>query len=104
MAHWDAEQGDPPGVVLATGGGGIFRSVFEAALDAFILADATGLVVDANPAAAELFGRRREQIVGHRVTPFLVTATDIPTGRGGPSSRSCRRTSPRGSASRCSAT
>lgn len=47
------------------------RAVFETALEAMVIADDDGVYLDANPAAEELFGVSREQIVGHRVSDFL---------------------------------
>ena len=42
-----------------------FRAIFEGSLDAIFLADPeSGVVLDANPAAEELLGRSREEIVG----------------------------------------
>jgi two-component system cell cycle sensor histidine kinase/response regulator CckA len=47
-----------------------FRAIFEGALDALLLADDDRVYVDANPAACELFGVPREEIVGRRVEDF----------------------------------
>ena len=42
-----------------------FRAIFEGSLDAIFLADPeSGVVIDANPAAEELLGRSRAEIVG----------------------------------------
>ncbi|HWZ88216.1 MAG TPA: ATP-binding protein [Polyangiaceae bacterium] len=42
----------------------LLRGVFDGALDAIVIVDRAGLLVDANPAAAELFGVRREELSG----------------------------------------
>jgi PAS domain S-box-containing protein len=42
-----------------------FRKQFEEALDAIIIADAkTGIIIDCNPAASELVGREKTELVG----------------------------------------
>ena len=46
-----------------------FRAIFEGSLDAVFLADPeSGIILDANPAASELFSRPYEQIVGLHYT------------------------------------
>jgi PAS domain S-box-containing protein len=47
-----------------------FRAIFEGALDALLLADDDRVYLDANPAACELLGVPRDQIVGRRVDDF----------------------------------
>jgi PAS domain S-box-containing protein len=47
-----------------------FRAVFEAALEPMLLADDAGTYVDANPAACELFGLPREELVGRSIDEF----------------------------------
>ncbi|MEF8857153.1 MAG: PAS domain-containing sensor histidine kinase, partial [Haloplanus sp.] len=49
------------------------RAVFDGTLDALVVADDEGRYVAANPAAADLFGLPRSELVGRRVTDF---ATD----------------------------
>jgi PAS domain S-box-containing protein len=44
-----------------------FRAIFEGARDAMVIVDDEGRVVDANPAAARLFGRTHDQLVGRRI-------------------------------------
>ena len=38
-------------------------------VDAFLVADDDGVVVDANPEACDLFGRPRDRIIGLRIAP-----------------------------------
>lgn len=59
------EQGsiDSPGV-------GRFEAVFENAFDAIVIADDDGQYVDVNPAACELFGLSREELVGRSIEEF----------------------------------
>ncbi len=54
----------------------LLRAIFDGALDAMLLADARDLYVDANPAACELFGLRREQIIGRNVAEFAAPEYD----------------------------
>ena len=53
------------------------RAVFEAAMDALLLADDEGRVVDANPAACELHGLTHDRLVGRLVSDFAGTAFDF---------------------------
>lgn len=46
------------------------RAIFENALDAILIADDNGFYIDANPAACELFGCPREQLIGRHLTEF----------------------------------
>ncbi|MBN2120716.1 MAG: PAS domain S-box protein, partial [Candidatus Omnitrophica bacterium] len=42
-----------------------YRTQFEKAIDAIFIADAeTGIIIDCNPAAAELVGRKRSELIG----------------------------------------
>lgn len=56
----------------------LMRGIFDGALDAILLADDEGRYVDANPAACELFGLPRQQMLERRVSDFSVTAADVP--------------------------
>jgi PAS domain S-box-containing protein len=47
-----------------------FRAVFERASDAMLIADDDGRYVEANRAAAELFGVEREALLGRRIGEF----------------------------------
>ncbi|HZT78814.1 MAG TPA: PAS domain S-box protein, partial [Gemmataceae bacterium] len=46
------------------------RAVFDAAMDAFVVTDDQGRYVEVNPAACELFGLPREQLLGRRIADF----------------------------------
>jgi PAS domain S-box-containing protein len=48
-----------------------FRAVFEGTLDALVITDDRGRYVAANPAAAELFGLSRTELVGKRIEDFM---------------------------------
>ena len=47
-----------------------FRAVFEGTLDALVVLDDEGRYLEANPAAAELFGLPRSELIGKRITDF----------------------------------
>jgi two-component system cell cycle sensor histidine kinase/response regulator CckA len=47
-----------------------FHAIFEGALDALLIADSDRAYVDANPAACELLGLTREEIIGRHVEDF----------------------------------
>lgn len=59
---------------------GFFEALFEQALDAVLIADDSRRYVDVNPAAGELIGVGREQIIGHSIEEFfeLESETVIP--------------------------
>jgi two-component system, LuxR family, sensor kinase FixL len=82
-----------------------YRKIFEEAIDAMFLGDAeTGIIIDCNPAASKLTGRKKEEMVGHpqsilhpqeplqegltnifrkhRINPNSVDETQIITGTG----------------------
>jgi PAS domain S-box-containing protein len=48
--------------------------ILQAAVDAIVTADDDGRIIDFNPAAEALFGRRREEVVGRRIVDMLVPA------------------------------
>ena len=54
----------------------LLQAVFAETLDALLLADDDGVYVDANPAACELFGLQREQLIGSRLSQFTVSRYD----------------------------
>jgi len=54
----------------------LLRAVFEGAFDAILVADDEGRYVDANPAAAELFGLAREELLGRSVGEFAAEGYD----------------------------
>jgi len=53
----------------ASGG---FGAYLEAALDAVVVADASGCVVEFNPAAERMFGYRREEVLGRTLAELIV--------------------------------
>jgi PAS domain S-box-containing protein len=57
----------------------IFRLIVEAAPFAILIADDEGRYVEANPAACELFGQTREQLVGRRILDFVDPGDIAPT-------------------------
>ena len=48
----------------------LFHAVFEGALDAILLADDSSKYIDANPAACELFGLPRSELLGRTIMDF----------------------------------
>jgi len=48
-----------------------FQSIFDSALDGFVILDEGGKCVEANPAALEILGRRRERVLGQSVAGLL---------------------------------
>ena len=52
------------------------RAVFEGTLDALVIADDEGRYVAANPAAADLFGVERSELVGRRLEEFSAASED----------------------------
>jgi PAS domain S-box-containing protein len=53
----------------------LFRALFTEALDGILIVDDEGRYVDVNPAACRLFGRPREQMLGHRLAEFVEAPT-----------------------------
>jgi PAS domain S-box-containing protein len=51
------------------------RAVVDTALDAIVTMGADGLIRDFNPAAEQIFGHRREDVVGRRLAEVLVPAS-----------------------------
>ncbi|GAB3322470.1 ATP-binding protein [Haloplanus salinarum] len=54
-----------------------FRAVFEGTLDALVVTDDRGRYVAANPAAADLFGLERSELIGKRVVDFTPEDVDV---------------------------
>ncbi len=46
------------------------RAIFEGSLDSIVMTDDEGRYMEANPGAGELFGLRRDELVGRRVSDF----------------------------------
>jgi len=59
------------------------RAVLAAALDAVIIADDQGEVLEFNPAACAIFGYRREDAVGHELAELIVPPDLRPKHRAG---------------------
>lgn len=55
----------------------VFRAVFDGAFDAMVLADDTGAWVEVNPAACELFGAPREELLGKTPASFAPEGYDV---------------------------
>lgn len=56
---------------------GLPRAVFEEAFDAMVVADDDGRYVDANPAACDLFGLPREELLGRSIREFAPDGFDF---------------------------
>jgi PAS domain S-box-containing protein len=59
----------------------LLRLIFEGTLDAMLLVDGTGRYVEANPAACELYGLPREQLIGKRIEHFTSPSFDAASAR-----------------------
>jgi two-component system CheB/CheR fusion protein len=57
---------------LAIGHGGVDRALLDSALDCIISMDASGRVVEFNPAAERTFGYKREQAVGQELASLII--------------------------------
>ena len=53
-------------------GEALLRATVESALDAVVMADSDGLIVEFNPAASDIFGWTREQAVGRDLADLIV--------------------------------
>lgn len=49
-----------------------FHALVESALDGVVTMDDKGRIIDLNPAAEKIFGYRRDQVAGHRVSDKLI--------------------------------
>jgi two-component system, cell cycle sensor histidine kinase and response regulator CckA len=56
---------------------GYFKTLFDSALDALIVLDSAGRFLDANPAACQLIGLAKNELIGHGVNETIETATDF---------------------------
>jgi two-component system, cell cycle sensor histidine kinase and response regulator CckA len=56
---------------------GYFQILFDSALDALIVLDAAGRFLDANPAACQLVGLDKSELIGHNVKETIETGTDF---------------------------
>jgi PAS domain S-box-containing protein len=57
-----------------------FQSIFDSALDAFLILDDGGICIEANPAALDLLGTERTHLIGHPVQGFLSSAENFEHG------------------------
>jgi PAS domain S-box-containing protein len=55
----------------------VFETLFNASLDAWAIADNLGYYVDANPAACQLFGLSRQDLIGCRISDFAFQGFDF---------------------------
>jgi len=55
------------------------QAVFESALDAMLLHAPDGRLTDANPAACELFGMAKRDLIGARMADFAAPGFDVPS-------------------------
>jgi len=53
-----------------------FRALFDGALDGMVLADDAGRLLDANPAACDLFGLSLDQLLGRQIGEFAAPEFD----------------------------
>jgi len=54
-----------------------FEALFENALDALVVLSEAGRFIDANPAACQLIGLDRDELIGRNVTETIETGTDF---------------------------
>jgi len=54
-----------------------FQAVFQNALDTFLILDDQGVCQEANPAAQQLFGIRREELIGQPIDRFYKSSSDF---------------------------
>lgn len=57
----------------------LFRAVFERAFDAMLIANDQGEYTDVNPAACELFGASRDELIGRTPLDFAAPGYDVET-------------------------
>ncbi|HIH61785.1 MAG TPA: PAS domain S-box protein [Methanobacteriales archaeon] len=48
-----------------------FKSVFESTVDAILIVDEDGKILEANPAFSKVFGYERDEIIGHELTLII---------------------------------
>ena len=56
----------------------LFQALFNQALDAMAIADDQGKYVEVNPAACQLFGLSRDELLGHCISDFAESEFDFP--------------------------
>jgi PAS domain S-box-containing protein len=67
----------PEGEAAGTESNRLFRTVFERAFDAILIADDEGEYTDANPAACDLFGVSKEELIGCTPADFAAPGYDV---------------------------
>jgi PAS domain S-box-containing protein len=55
------------------------QTIFEISLDAIVIADDQGCYLEVNPAACELFGLEKDELLGHCISEFAETGFDFPS-------------------------
>ena len=65
--HAKVPGGDPQAWLA-----GLNRAILDSALDCIITMDASGRVVEFNPAAERVFGYTREQVVGKELAELII--------------------------------
>src|SRR2546421_4858614 len=68
MERQDLPDSQPPEVRL----GGLDRALLDSALDCIISMDATGRVIEFNPAAERVFGYSREETIGQELASLII--------------------------------
>jgi PAS domain S-box-containing protein len=63
--------------IAGNDGEGYFQKLFESAPDALIVLDSTGRFVEANPAACQLIGFDRNELIGRNVKETIETGTEF---------------------------
>jgi two-component system, cell cycle sensor histidine kinase and response regulator CckA len=56
---------------------GYYQTLFESGLDALIVLDSAGRFLDANPAACQLVGLGKNELIGHNVKETIESASDF---------------------------
>jgi len=54
-----------------------FQSIFDSTLDSILILDDTGICLEANPAALDLLGAQRNELVGHSIQKFHSPVDDF---------------------------
>jgi PAS domain S-box-containing protein len=70
------------GALTTANGEAYFQTLFDSALDAFLVLSANAKFIDANPAACQLIGLTRSELIGRSVTETIETSTDFETAWG----------------------
>jgi two-component system, cell cycle sensor histidine kinase and response regulator CckA len=65
------------GEIAGNRGEGYFQTLFDSALDAFIVIDSDSCFLDANPAACQLIGLDKNELIGRNVRETIETGMDF---------------------------